>query len=173
MKSLFFVGCLLVSWPLQAKIISSTAEHYVLQHQAESSLPPQALWQRLVQPSQWWHPDHTYSGDAQNLTLELHAGGLWREDWEGNSVLHGSVLNVVNGTLLRLDAPFGPLQELAVKTVWTISIKPVEKEAPEKGSIVTFDEIANGSAISGLDELAKAVDYVKGEAIKRLVAPVN
>lgn len=154
----------LISSPLSAEIVSSSADHYVLKHQAQSELTPEQLWKRLVQPSAWWHPDHTYSGDANNLSLDLQAGGLWREDWEGNSVLHGSVLQVQAPQTLRLNAPFGPLQDIAVNVVWTISLK-----ANQDGTLVTFDEIANGTKISKLDELAEAVNYVKGEAISRLV----
>ncbi len=148
----------------QAKIISSSESHYVLQHEATSVLPPEKLWLRLIEPSEWWDPDHTYSGDSKNLILDAQAGGIWRESWDGNSVVHGTVLNVKTNELLRLDAPFGPLQALAVNTVWTITI-----EAHVDGSIVTFDEVANGGAESGLSELAKAVDFVKGEALSRLV----
>lgn len=79
--------------------------------------------------------------------------------------MHGEVLNAVPGKLLRLDAPFGPLQGMGVSVVWTISIK-----ADGTGSLVTFDEIANGSASSKLDALAPAVDGVKAEAMRRLTS---
>jgi len=148
-----------------AEVVSAAPEHYVLKHEASSELAPKQLWARLIDPRQWWHPDHTYSGDSSNLSLELTVGGQWREDWNGNSVLHGTVINVTVGSMLRLDAPFGPLQELAVNTVWTITVEP-----EGSGSKVTFDEVANGSKFSGLDELAKAVDFVKREALSRLVS---
>ncbi len=150
-----------------AEVVESSPERYVLKQQMESSLSPPQLWKRLLEPSSWWHPDHTYSGDSANLSLDAKAGGLWREDWEGNSVFHGSILQVQTEKTLRLNAPFGPLQALAVNVVWTINIEPVESG----GSLVTFDEIANGTAASKLDALAGAVDFVKTEAIKRLVAP--
>jgi len=150
-----------------AEVIESSPERYVLKQQMESSLPPSELWKRLIEPSSWWHPDHTYSGDSANLSLDVQAGGLWREDWQGNSVFHGSILQVQTEKTLRLNAPFGPLQGLAVNVVWTINIEPVESG----GSLVTFDEVANGTAASKLDALAGAVDFVKTEAIKRLVTP--
>lgn len=149
-----------------AEIVSSSSSHYRLKHEATSDLPPDALWSRLIFPSDWWHPDHTYSGDSSNLNLEVTAGGLWREDWDGGSVVHGTVLYVKTGTLLRLDAPFGPLQGMDVTTIWTITI-----EANGEGSRVVFDEVSNGSPASGLNDIATAVDYVKQEAIQRLVSP--
>jgi uncharacterized protein YndB with AHSA1/START domain len=130
-----------------------------------SNLPQDRLWERLVNPAQWWHPDHTYSGDAGNLTLSAEAGGLWREDWSGGSVAHGEVLFVQEGEVLRLEAPFGPLQGLGAYTVWTITIK-----SDDEGSLVLFDEIASAPPGSNMVEMAKAVDYVKSEAIQRLTS---
>lgn len=160
---LAFAVSLLTALSVQAEIVEASGGRYVLKHEARSNLAPADLWARLIKPETWWHPDHTYSGDAGNLSVEPTAGGLWREEWPGGSVLHGQVLNAVSGQLLRLDAPFGPLQGMGVSVVWTISIK-----ADGTGSLVTFDEIANGSAASKLDALAPAVDGVKTEAMRRL-----
>lgn len=165
---LAIITCLIMTTSVRAEIIEAAADRYVLKQEARSSLSPAGLWARLIKPADWWHPDHTYSGDAGNLSLEPAAGGLWREDWAEGSVLHGQVLNAVPGKLLRLNAPFGPLQEMAVSTVWTITIKP-----EGDGSLVTFDEIANGTAASKLDALAPAVDFVKGEAIRRLTGNLD
>lgn len=149
----------------QAEIIAASGDHYTLKHQAESSLSPDEIWTRLGDPASWWHPDHTYSGSSDNLTITLEAGGLWREDWEGGSVAHGEVVYFQEGKQLRLNAPFGPLQALGVTTIWTITLEPTET-----GTLITFDEVSNGSAASNLDEMAQAVDYVKAEAITRLAA---
>lgn len=146
-----------------ADVLEASPERYVLRQEATSTMAPDVLWDRLVKPASWWHPDHTYSGDAANLSLDLQAGGQWREDWADGSVVHGRVLLVQNGSVLRLDAPFGPLQDIAVTVVWTITIAP-----DGDGSRVVFDEIANGTAGANLDALAPAVDFVKTEAIRRL-----
>ena len=147
----------------KADVVAASADHYTLKHQAVSADSPQQVWARLVEPQTWWHPDHTYSGSSDNLSLDSSAGCLWLEQWEGGSVVHGSVLLARPGEMLRLNAPFGPLQEMAVSVIWTISL-----EATPEGTRVTFTEIANGSQASDLDKLAPAVDFVKQEAITRL-----
>jgi uncharacterized protein YndB with AHSA1/START domain len=157
-SSLIFVSA-------RAEIVESSDAHYVLRHEGTSPLAPEALWARFVEPASWWHPDHTYSGDAGNLSLAPRAGGLWLEQWEGGSVIHGSVLYVENGKSMRLYAPFGPLQGLGVYTVWTITVSP-----EGSGSKVVFDEISSGPPSADLGEVAKAVDYVKTEAMTRLTA---
>lgn len=146
-----------------ADVVESSPTHYVLRHEATSTLSAEALWARLIEPSAWWHPDHTYSGDAKNLSLDLEPGGLWAETWDGGAVTHGTVLLVTDGQTLRMNAPFGPLQEVGAHTIWTITVS--ENGA---GSKAVFDEVASGPPTAKLDELAGAVDYVKTEAIKRL-----
>lgn len=153
-----------VSLTARADIVSSSESHFVLRHEATSSLTAPELWARLVKPASWWHPDHTYSGSAGNLSLDVTAGGLWREEWDTGSVTHGEVVYVQSGKVLRLNAPFGPLQSLGAYTIWTITIA-----ATETGSSVTFDEVSNGPTTADMTEMAKAVDFVKGEAIRRLV----
>lgn len=167
LKTLAIIGGLVTGYAgaAHADIIEAAPNRYVLKTEAISTLPPADVWARLVEPAKWWHPDHTFSGSSANLSLDVQAGGLWREDWDGGSVRHGEVVLVYEGKQLRLDAPFGPLQGIGAKTIWTITL------APEgDGTKVTFDEIAYGTDASKLDELAPAVDFVKTEAIKRLTA---
>lgn len=149
-----------------AEVDAATPDHYTLHHEAYSPLPAESVWDRLVQPETWWVDAHTYSGEAGNLSLDDVAGGYWREDWDGNSVVHGTVLTVMPGQMLRLDAPFGPLQGMAVTVIWTITLDAQD----DGGTTVTFHEVANGSMESGLDQIAPAVDGVKAEAMARLVA---
>lgn len=164
-KSIVAFAVVTLNGAAAADIIASGQDHYVLRHEAQSELPPDLLWDRLIEVSTWWHPDHTYSGESSNLSLDPKAGGAWREDWAGGSVIHGSVLYASPPHMLRLEAPFGPLQGMAVNVVWSISIQP-----SETGSLVMFDEIATGASASGLEQLAPAVDGVKQEALERLVS---
>ncbi len=150
---------------LRAEIVAASDTHFVLRHEAVSALETAQLWERLIRPEKWWHPDHTYSGDSANLKLDATAGGLWREDWEGGSVSHGRVLYVKQGAQLRMEAPFGPLQGLGAYTIWTITISPVEG-----GSKVMFDEMSTAPPGTDMAKLAEAVDFVKEEAIQRLAS---
>lgn len=149
----------------QGEVLERGSTHYVLRQSGYSALAPAALWERLVHPARWWNPAHTYSGDARNLSLQPDAGGLWREDWDGGAVAHGSVLLWQPPHTLRLAAPFGPLQGLGVHAVWTITIT-----AQGDGSQVSFDETASGPPGANFKQLATAVDGVKTEALRRLLA---
>ncbi|MBI1393088.1 MAG: hypothetical protein GC152_10145 [Alphaproteobacteria bacterium] len=148
----------------RAEVIETGPDHFRLGLEATSPLPPDRLRRRLIDPSDWWSGDHTYSGDASNLALDLQPGGLWSETWAGGAVAHGRVLMFRTGEMLRLEAPFGPLQGLGVAAVWTISISP-----DGDGSKVRFDYVANGG--DDLEPLAAAVDSVKSAALKNLTRP--
>ncbi len=153
----------------QADIVKSSPDHFTLKHEATSNLSPDDLWTRLIDPASWWHPDHSFSGKSEHFSLDPKAGGLWLEAWDDGSVAHGEILYIsAKDKTLRLNAPFGPMQEMAVTAIWTIKIEP-----HNDGSKVIFDEVVNGTSESALDELAPAVDYVKTEAINRLVSGEN
>lgn len=147
----------------QAEVLEVSDTHFRLQHSMEVAQSPQEIWGVLVQPQRWWSPQHTYSGNANNLSLNPSAGGLWRESWSGGSVTHGTVLTAMPGKLLRLDAPFGPLQGTGAKVTWTISLQSMDQ-----GTRILFDEIAFGPESAGLRQLAPAVDQVKAEGLRRL-----
>lgn len=166
LKRLLPAAILLTAPAVHAEIVSSSPTHFVLRNETITRLSAEAAWTRLTDPASWWHPDHTYSGDSANLSLDVSAGGLWREDWDGGSVSHGRVLMVATGKALRMEAPFGPLQGVGAYTIWTITITPADG-----GAVIVFDEIATGPPTAKLDELAPAVDYVKGEALRRLATP--
>lgn len=164
--TLFAAAFLLTSFtlPVQAEVIEASDTHYRLSHSATTTISPEALWERLIHPEQWWNPDHSYSGKAENLSLDPQAGGLWREDWDGGSVAHGTVVQIIKGNVLRLEAPFGPLQGMGAYVIWSIKIEP-----SGSGSTITFDEVAMAPPGSSLEAVAPAVDGVKGEAMRRLV----
>jgi uncharacterized protein YndB with AHSA1/START domain len=159
--SVGLIGC------ASADVVTATSDHFTLKLEAETELTPDEVWARLIEPETWWLPDHSYSGDSANLSIDPVAGGLWREDWDGGSVWHGSVLRAEPGKVLVLNAPFGPLQGMAVTSVWTISLDAQENG----GTRITFDHVTNGSSASGLDAIAPAVDFVKSEALKSLARP--
>ena len=152
-----------------SEVVEASPAHFTLHLAAETELTPDQVWTRLIEPSSWWLSEHTYSGSADHLSLDAQAGGLWREDWDIGSVQHGTILQARPGKTLVLSAPFGPLQGLAVTSVWTISLTPTDAG----GTRITFDHVTNGTAASNLHELAPAVDYVKSEALKSLARPAD
>ena len=73
MKSLLIgASSILISASLaaQAEVMAAAPDHFTLKLEAQSELSPSEVWTRLIEPSDWWQSDHTYSGDADHLSLD-------------------------------------------------------------------------------------------------------
>lgn len=142
-------------WAAQAEVQSRSADSLVIEHRYTLAATPEAAWEVLVHPERYWPADHTWSGDAANLSLAPEAGGCYCERWAAGSAEHGRVVMAVPGKLLRIRGAFGPFQEMAVTGVLTVRLEPV---AAGTEAIVTYR--LSGDASHRLDAMATGVDPV-------------
>lgn len=150
---------------VQAETSNVSASGFIVTWRPEVQATPAQVWQALVQVGRWWNSQHSWSGQAANMSIELAPGGCWCERWgEGRSVMHGQVIAVHPGSMLRLHAQLGPLQEMPVNAVLTFVIGVADGKTRLR---VTY-RVA-GPADAALDKLAPAVDGVIGEQVGRLV----
>src|SRR5690606_32997881 len=128
---------------------------------------PEQAWRALAQVGRWWNGDHTYSGDAANLELDLRAGGCWCERWgETQSVEHMRVVLVMERDgvrTLRAVGGLGPLQEMGASGVLTFTVA-----AHASGAKIAMTYRVTGDSALGLNELAPLVDMVLMEQFGRL-----
>jgi uncharacterized protein YndB with AHSA1/START domain len=151
---------------LHAETSEVSSSGFTVTHAVAVDADPQKVWQAFTQLPLWWNSAHTWSGQASNLSLDATAGGCWCERWgNGASAVHGRVLLVIPGSVLRLQAWLGPLQERPVAGV--LSFGTAHRDGATRLR-VTY-RVA-GAAESGLDKLASPVDGVIGEQVKRLKA---
>jgi uncharacterized protein YndB with AHSA1/START domain len=146
--------------------VSATGFVATFHHALKS--PPARVFDALGHVERWWNPEHSYSGDAANLSLGLEAGACFCERWAGGSVQHGRVVMAMRDRQLRIDGAFGPLQSLAVNAVLTFTIKAVDGHA-----VLDTTYRVGGPPDAGLDKLAPAVDAMIGEQVGRLVKAVD
>lgn len=161
----------LMGWPtaVRAELGNVSASGFVSSFRDEVQATPDAVWKAIVQLPRWWHNDHTWSGKASNMVLELQAGDCWCERWGGGqSVQHGVVTLVQPGRVIRLQANLGPLHELPVHAVLTIATG-----AQDGKTFLRLTYRVAGPADTGLDRLAPAVDQVLGAQYKRLKVMVE
>lgn len=150
----------------QAELRSVADSGFVVEIRHEPKVSTAALWQALTQLPRWWNSQHTWSGAASNMSLDLQAGGCWCERWgEGQSVMHGQVVWLRPGRLLRLDANLGPLQERATRGVLTIETLEAEGRTQ-----LRWTYTVSGAPSAGLQQLAPLVDGVLAEQARRLVS---
>ncbi len=155
--------------PVRAETSEVSPSGFTITYAVAVDADPQKVWQAFTQLPQWWNSAHTWSGQAANLSLDASAGGCWCEGWgNGASAVHGRVLLAIPGSVLRLQAWLGPLQEMPVAGV--LSFGTARRDGATRLR-VTY-RVA-GAPEAGLDKLAPAVDGVIGEQVKRLKAYID
>jgi len=153
-----------LAMPVWAATGNVTPHGFISIFRDEVNASPADAWRALTQLPRWWSNDHTYSGQATSLSLDVQAGGCWCERWgDGNSVAHGQVVLVQPGRTLRVYANLGPLQELPVNGVLTFTIAMQETK-----TILRMTYRVSGPPDVGMEKLAPLVDHVMGQQFKRL-----
>jgi uncharacterized protein YndB with AHSA1/START domain len=127
------------------------------------SLPPTRAYAGLIDVGRWWGSDHTFSGDAANLSIDAKPQGCWCEKLpNGGGVRHMTVLTAIPGKLMRFEGGLGPLQALGVAGSMTWKFEPAQM-----GTIVEVRYVVGGYNPGGFKELAPAVDSVLHSQIAR------
>jgi len=130
---------------------------------------PATVFRELGEVSRWWDPEHTWSGSASNMSLQMQAGGCFCEKLaDGGSIQHGRVIYVQPGVMLRLDSPLGPLQEMPVTGVLTFKLEPAAA-----GTLVTMTYRVSGALTMESAKLAPIVDSVMTTQLERLRTHVD
>lgn len=156
-----FLALLFMPVALQAKVTASDENHFIVKHEVVVPLDAKASYRLLGKPSRWWNSEHTWSGDAKNMSLQARAGGCFCEAWNGNSVMHAQVILAQPGSVLRLQGGFGPLQDMAVNAVLTYNLKK-----QSDGTHVEMIYRVSGNASHKLPTLSDIVDKVLGEQLE-------
>jgi uncharacterized protein YndB with AHSA1/START domain len=146
-----------------AEVKSSAADGFLIEQRIVVKADAERSWQALLQPSRWWSKAHTWSGSAENLSLDAKAGGCFCERWTGGEVEHARVLFLRKGQLLRMQGAFGPMQPMAVQAVLEFKLTP-----GKDGTQVDLSYRANGGSASMLDKIAAPVDGMLAEQMAGL-----
>ena len=140
------------------------ATGFEVREQVHVAAAPDAVYASLLAPRKWWDPKHTYSGDAQKLTLDARAGGCWCEALPGGgSVEHLSIVYLAPGKVIRFRGELGPLQAMGVAGSMTVNLV-----AAGGGTDLTLTYVVGGYYKEGFDEVSKAVDGVLAAQVGRL-----
>lgn len=168
------MGAMALSLVLGAALPASTARAetsmvspngFLVTHRIEVKAAPEQLFAAIGHPERWWSGEHTFSGNAANLSLGMAAGDCFCERWDGGSVEHARVIYVGRNQAVRLLGAFGPLQGLGVNAVLTFGIAVKDGK-----TILQLTYRVSGNADAGLDKMAAPVDAVLGEQVHRLAA---
>lgn len=152
---------------VRAEVVDATDAGFTLRNTATIAAAPADVYTKLVNDiGRWWDPEHTYSKNAGNLSLDARAGGLFLEKLEnGGSVAHMTVVFAAPGKTLRMAGGMGPLQAFGLSGSMTWQL------APEgAGTRVELTYVVGGYNPGGLQAMAPVVDKVLAEQLLRLKA---
>ena len=159
------LALLLCAAPLaRAEIVDSAATGFTVKFRATVRAPPADVYRRVLRVGDWWSADHTYSGDARNLSIEDRAGGCFCEKLpDGGFVQHMQVVFAWPGKTLRLYGGLGPLQGIAAGGPMTFQLDP-----DEGGTKLTLSYSVAGHTPKGIASWAAPVNDVLGAQFARL-----
>ena len=163
MKVLAAAVALMIAAPAAAEVVSSGEQGFELRYSVTVPQSPAAAMAAFGQPARWWDPEHTYSGDAANLTLQLSPGGCFCERLpQGGGIEHLRIAYVDPGKRVVLTGSLGPLLYQATSGVMDVQFKPAGS-----GAEVTFNYKVAGFASGGAAKMAPLVDQVLANQINR------
>jgi len=127
--------------------------------------PAAKVYEALVgQIGLWWNPEHTYSHDAKNLSIDARPGGCFCERLpNGGGMEHLRVIYIAPPQVVRFSGALGPLQASGVagSMTWKLS----------GGSDTTRLELSysvGGFIPGGFEKIAPAVEAMLNDQLNRL-----
>lgn len=126
---------------------------------------PADVYKKLIHNvGDWWNSQHTFSGDAHNLSIEERAMGCFCEKLpNGGAVRHMEVLYFQPGQVLRMSGAIGPFQGMGAAGALTFTLKP---EAGGTNLEVTYALV--GYQSQGMSSWAAPADGMLTEQVTRL-----
>jgi hypothetical protein len=156
--------------PARAEVADSSATGFLVRNEVVVRALPGTVYAALVERiGSWWDSEHTFSGDARNLSLEAKPGGCLCERLPGGGgVRHLTVVYAQPGRTLRLLGPMGPLQAQGVAGSMTWALG--EAQGSTK---VVLSYSVGGYVPGGIQTMAGPVDAMLRALLLRLKSYVE
>ena len=163
MRSVPLIVASLMASPAAAEVVSASDHGFEIKHSVNLVIAQPDAFAAFGRVGQWWSNEHTYSGDAKRMSLQLRPGGCFCEPLDGGGgVEHMRVAYLQPGERVVLTGSLGPLLYEATSGVMDVKVERIAG-----GSRVTINYRAAGFANGGAAAMAPLVDQVLGEQIKR------
>lgn len=147
-----------------AIVATLTANGFGISLETSIDAPRDRVYRALVQDvGAWWSSDHTYSGNAKNLSIDARPGGCFCERLPAGGVEHLRVIYVKSGEMIRFSGALGPLQGSALAGSMTWTLMPAEGRTK-----VMLSYAVGGFRDGGFADIAPAVDAVLSGQLQRL-----
>jgi uncharacterized protein YndB with AHSA1/START domain len=166
-KNALFAVTILALAPGWAKseVADASANGFTVKISLRIQAAPGDVYARLIQHvGDWWNPEHTYSGNAHNLSIEGKAMGCFCEKLRGEGMVrHMEVVIVMPGKALSLTGALGPLQAIAATGNMKVQLTPADG-----GTSLDVIYSVLGYLPAGMNTWAEPVNSVLTEQFTRL-----
>jgi hypothetical protein len=151
-----------------AEVVESGAMTMKIKEVIELAAPVDKAYASFLKIGSWWDKEHTFSGDAANLSLDARPGGCFCEKLpNGGGVLHLTVVFIAPNQRVTLSGALGPLQTTGVTGAMSFSFVPKPSQS-QPGSQVVLVYNVGGYYPNGLQSIAPNVDEVLSQQMQRL-----
>ncbi len=142
-----------------------TPNGFLVKFDVSVNAPPAKVYQAMVgQIGSWWNPEHTYSHDAKNLSIDARPGGCFCENLPNRGgIEHLRVVYIAPPQVVRFSGALGPLQASGVAGSMTWKL------TNESDSTRLELSYGVGGFIEGdFEKIAPAVEAMLREQMERL-----
>ncbi len=158
-----FVGASLAV-PAAAAVVDAQPSGFEVHEAVQIAAPPEQVYAAIGEVGRWWMSQHTFSGDAKNLALDLHVGGCFCERLPNGGATGHLVVDMVQpNRLVRLAGALGPLAGTGGDGHLAIRLEP-----KDGGTALDLTYDFGGYAKGGMAQWAGPVDEVLGAQVARL-----
>ena len=142
-----------------------TSTGFLVNLEVKANASVAKVYRALIgQVGSWWDPEHTYSHDAKNLSIDPRPGGCFCEKLpNGGGVEHLRVVYVAPREVLRFSGGLGPLQAsgIAGSMTWKLT-------SDRDQTRIQLSYSVGGFVVGGFDRIAPAVESMLNEQLNRL-----
>src|SRR5262245_56036228 len=138
---------------------------FLVKLEANINAPAMKVYDALVgQVGSWWNPEHTYSHDAKNLSIDPRPEGCFCEKLpNGGGIEHLRVVYVAPPQVVRLSGALGPLQASGVAGSMTWKLT-----GAADNTRLELSYSVGGFISGGFEKMAPAVEAMLHEQFDRL-----
>ncbi len=147
-----------------AEVLAADKQGFQIAVTRSSDAASDTLYRAFIAIEKWWDGAHSFSGNANNLSMDFEKACFLEKLPNGGFVRHLEIAHHRPGQRICLTGGLGPLQEMGVHGAMTISFTDQDGKGELK---VTYN--VSGFRPDGLDEFAPIVDRVLAGQIDRLI----
>ena len=142
-----------------------TPNGFLVKFDVSINAPAAKVYDALIaQVGSWWNPEHTYSHDAKNLSIDARPEGCFCEKLpNGGGIEHLRVVYIAPPQVVRFSGALGPLQASGVagSMTWKLTGGPDNTRLDLSYSVGGFIQ-------GGFEKMAPAVEAMLREQFDRL-----